>query len=877
MSIVLSDDDLRVLKELLDRVKRSFGESPKLVPDFPLTTSEVYVAKTPGGGVPALTGATPGTAACEVYELRMVSGSVTLISLSPLVQDVYNVSPIVLPAGEYVVIRREKFGFWVIDRDCCFPNPFCSPCMIESDDFNRADNTDLGSKWYEHAGGWGILSNVLYTPDDNAKVYSTGVHPYNNASNVVDVDIRGDSPNDQLQVIVYSGDADNYLSIEIQVASGIGNDTCGLIELVRVDAGARVVIDSLYARGVVKDVWIPVRACYHCDEDEYAACSGTLFAKVTAGGRSHYLGDPNVTKPSGSWPYEVGLGTRNINATTGTGTAYARFDDFCWRRHRTEIATYPGTGTGTVSSEPDCPACNFDPDETCLIWLLVCDIPTAPPCDWVIDSVIPNGWLCNSTTGSFEVLRTRDPDPDDLALHKMEALLHSTASGTEFMLYVSYKSQTEYLAARLTVHATCGTLAVVKDGTVLDSIPCEQATHNKNLPLCVEFDGSFLKAHLSLDDPNYNLTYRHLKAAATAPAGYIYSAIGVESNSGTATFTGVSVTRPWVSETYDGCGVCDTCNLNFFIGADVDAVCEWYPQDGTINRFNTYGLEFIGAGWAMYKGNDGANHCLASARVRFASFGQKFRIYVNDQGNVGGPTGVYGEIEFNGSSSVFRLSTGHSETVALTVNTDYTLLVCLRGTTLQATIDQNKTSIPVALAALRATLGAAQTGLYVVFQHLGSSATLYVDVPSYLRHYLVAPVGTTNCGDCVTLCSAGCLNAFYPDTLIVEITGTSPCGISTSGVDGVHEVSYSSCSASGGLYAGSAGGKALTVLIAGSGSPGNTMVVTVTVFIPTQGTIVWRKTVTNNDCFALSSEQITFFSAYDSCASGSLAYVSTPP
>lgn len=45
-------------------------------------------------------------------------------------------------------------------KRCCCQS---TSCIIGSDDFNRADNTSLGSKWVEKTGDWEILSNTLFS------------------------------------------------------------------------------------------------------------------------------------------------------------------------------------------------------------------------------------------------------------------------------------------------------------------------------------------------------------------------------------------------------------------------------------------------------------------------------------------------------------------------------------------------------------------------------------------------------------------------------------------------------------------------------------------------------------------------------------------
>ena len=58
------------------------------------------------------------------------------------------------------------------------------PCVIEFDDFDRADNTDLGSKWVEVAGDSEIISQELSLPA-GAVVRTVKAHPVNHQSGTV--------------------------------------------------------------------------------------------------------------------------------------------------------------------------------------------------------------------------------------------------------------------------------------------------------------------------------------------------------------------------------------------------------------------------------------------------------------------------------------------------------------------------------------------------------------------------------------------------------------------------------------------------------------------------------------------------------------------
>ena len=59
-------------------------------------------------------------------------------------------------------------------KQCCS----ASPCWEWSDNFNRADSTDVGANWNEVVGAWEILSNELHeTGTANAKLFCTQAVP----------------------------------------------------------------------------------------------------------------------------------------------------------------------------------------------------------------------------------------------------------------------------------------------------------------------------------------------------------------------------------------------------------------------------------------------------------------------------------------------------------------------------------------------------------------------------------------------------------------------------------------------------------------------------------------------------------------------------
>ena len=70
---------------------------------------EVYIAYIPAGGLPARSGMTPGSVACNIY--RITGG--TLGQVGTFQETVYNLSLDVIDEG-YTLIIRERFGNWMV-------------------------------------------------------------------------------------------------------------------------------------------------------------------------------------------------------------------------------------------------------------------------------------------------------------------------------------------------------------------------------------------------------------------------------------------------------------------------------------------------------------------------------------------------------------------------------------------------------------------------------------------------------------------------------------------------------------------------------------------------------------------------------------------
>lgn len=125
----LNDEAHALLQEIF-RAYRSgtdFGQVRTPEGDEGYLPPEVYVARAPAGGIPALnpgadtgtdgTAATddvPGTAECRVYRLSGV-GAAARMNYAGFTKWVYNLNGYAVPDGAWVKISRDKFGSWFVD------------------------------------------------------------------------------------------------------------------------------------------------------------------------------------------------------------------------------------------------------------------------------------------------------------------------------------------------------------------------------------------------------------------------------------------------------------------------------------------------------------------------------------------------------------------------------------------------------------------------------------------------------------------------------------------------------------------------------------------------------------------------------------------
>ena len=81
---------------------------------------DMYIAQSPsdpGGGIPARSGTTPGSAECELY---FINTSGELAKHSHLKEDVYNLSESAVAAGVYIQVKRDSLsGKLLCDYEDC--------------------------------------------------------------------------------------------------------------------------------------------------------------------------------------------------------------------------------------------------------------------------------------------------------------------------------------------------------------------------------------------------------------------------------------------------------------------------------------------------------------------------------------------------------------------------------------------------------------------------------------------------------------------------------------------------------------------------------------------------------------------------------------
>lgn len=116
----LTDQDVAVINSLLDFVYGDRDSPPGRPPDHRhIMPPEVYVARTPAGGIPSMVWQTgtgirdkPGSAECAIYQLVPTGTWGEILKPVEASRFVYNLSTTAIPGNTWILVCRDKFGAW---------------------------------------------------------------------------------------------------------------------------------------------------------------------------------------------------------------------------------------------------------------------------------------------------------------------------------------------------------------------------------------------------------------------------------------------------------------------------------------------------------------------------------------------------------------------------------------------------------------------------------------------------------------------------------------------------------------------------------------------------------------------------------------------
>lgn len=118
----LSNEDKIVLDKLIADYKSLVNNPVRtLSASSDYTTPEIYLARTPDTGIPALTEATgvsnqdtPGSATCYIYKISTngQTGESTISAVDQVRRKVFNVSHEDIGGNRWIVVVKDKFGAW---------------------------------------------------------------------------------------------------------------------------------------------------------------------------------------------------------------------------------------------------------------------------------------------------------------------------------------------------------------------------------------------------------------------------------------------------------------------------------------------------------------------------------------------------------------------------------------------------------------------------------------------------------------------------------------------------------------------------------------------------------------------------------------------
>jgi hypothetical protein len=245
-----------------------------------------------------------------------------------------------------------------------FSGPCCC-CNIFDDDFDRSNTSDLTPDWDEVAGGWSIISNVLYasaTGSGNKLLICEHDHPDGTCSAYVTVKLTGGGALSKSGIVTNYDDSSNYTYVVVQRTTGPADD---VLEIHNVTTGGGdVTVDSV--------------AFTHAATHELTVCHADdiIVARVSFGGATRAVLAVAVT---GTEP-TVGL----IAITAGAQNS--GLNDFDFKRHKTDDLL-------------QCPNCDGGACEACKNSIKPASMKVV--LGGSISTVLCAGGTCNEYLGTF--------------------------------------------------------------------------------------------------------------------------------------------------------------------------------------------------------------------------------------------------------------------------------------------------------------------------------------------------------------------------------------------------------------------------------------------------------------------------------------------
>lgn len=126
----ISESDAQILRRMAADYRRRVGNTTGRgrrdgIEDEESNAPEVYIARTPAGGLPGLdrgptgtgsviTDDSPGEAECAIYRIVDGGGFPLLEPVDGLEKLVYNLTEQDVPEGKWICVIRDKFGSWLL-------------------------------------------------------------------------------------------------------------------------------------------------------------------------------------------------------------------------------------------------------------------------------------------------------------------------------------------------------------------------------------------------------------------------------------------------------------------------------------------------------------------------------------------------------------------------------------------------------------------------------------------------------------------------------------------------------------------------------------------------------------------------------------------